>query len=255
MSEVCMTRRPLLLTAALFCAAIGCRDHRQPQQTSSASPPSQAEEASSAPFTDAELEQFKALLPIDTHTHIYQSAPQMLAMLDRLNLHILDIVVAETPDQKALDTKRSEASALVAASGGRAILCDTFNPFVYREPGFARKVSAELNHSFDRGAVAVKIWKNIGEQVKDPKGNYLLPDSPVFEPIYQDIAAHYKTLIAHVADPDSIWEAPNPNSPDYSYYTEHPEWYMYGKRDVPSKASILLARDRLLEKANTASRN
>lgn len=244
---VYVTRRPSLLTAVLLCAAIGCRDHRQPQQTSSVSPASQSEETSGAPFTDAELEQFKALRPIDTHTHIYQSAPQMLAMLDRLNLHILDIVVTETPDRKALDTERSEAWAFVAASGGHANLCDTFNPFVYREPGFARKVSAELNNSFDRGAVAVKIWKNIGEQVKDPKGNYLLPDSPVFEPIYQDIAAHHKTLIAHVADPDSIWEAPNPNAPDYSYYKEHPEWYMYGKRDAPSKASILLARDHLLE--------
>ncbi|WP_350449102.1 amidohydrolase family protein [Paracidobacterium acidisoli] len=243
-----MTRRPFLLTAVLLCAVIGCRDHRQPQQASSATPPSQSDEPTGASFTDAELAQFKALRPIDTHTHIYQSAPQMLAMLDRLNLHILDILVTETPDQKALDTERSDAWAFVAASNGHASLCDTFNPFVYNEPGFARKVSADLNNGFDRGAIAVKIWKNIGEQVKDSKGRYLLPDDPVFEPIYQDIAAHHKTLIAHVADPDSIWEAPNPQSPDYSYYMEHPEWYMYNKPGIPSKATILLARDRLLEK-------
>jgi predicted TIM-barrel fold metal-dependent hydrolase len=94
--------------------------------------------------------------------------------------------------------------------------------------------------------VAVKIWKNIGEQVKDAKGNYILPDDPAFQPIYKDIAAHNKSLIAHVADPDTIWEPPTPAAPDYSYYTEHPEWYMYNRPNAPSKQAILRARDHLL---------
>ncbi len=94
--------------------------------------------------------------------------------------------------------------------------------------------------------MAVKIWKNIGEQVKDAKGNYALPDNPAFEPIYKDIAAHNKTLIAHVADPNTIWEPPAPAAPDYSYYMEHPEWYMYEKPNAPSKQAILRARDHLL---------
>jgi predicted TIM-barrel fold metal-dependent hydrolase len=73
-----------------------------------------------------------------------------------------------------------------------------------------------------------------------------MPDDPVFAPIYHAIASHNMTLVAHVAEPNSCWEPPNPASPDYQYYKEHPEWYMYGKPDHPSKEQILAARDHLL---------
>ena len=87
--------------------------------------------------------------------------------------------------------------------------------------------------------MAVKIWKNVGMQLKDQSGRFVMPDDPRFDPIYQDIAAHGKTLIAHLAEPDSCWLPPNKNSPDYSYYSEHPEWYMFKQPDHPKKAAII----------------
>ena len=73
-------------------------------------------------------------------------------------------------------------------------------------------------------------------QIKDADGNYVLPDDPALEPIYKDIAAHNKTLIAHIADPDSAWAPLDPASPDYSYYKANTYWYEYGKPHPPSKA-------------------
>lgn len=215
------------------------------QQLPASLPPGNA--PITGPFTDQELQQFAALAPIDTHTHIYQTSPAFLALLNRLNLHVLDILVAHSPDQKALDTESAQAWEFVRASGGRASLCTTFNPFGYGQHDFAQSATAAIDHDFDQGAVAVKIWKNIGEQVKDAQGHYILPDDPALEPIYKDIVRHNKTLVAHVADPNTIWEPPNPSAPDYSYYMHHPEWYMYNKPNIPSKALILDARDRLLE--------
>jgi predicted TIM-barrel fold metal-dependent hydrolase len=199
------------------------------------------------PFNSQELQQFAALDPIDTHTHVMQVAPVFQDLLQKLNIHILDILVTHTPSQKDLDTESSQAWNFVKSSKGSATLCTTFNPFVYREPNFSKKVITQINKDFAQGAVAVKIWKNIGEQVKDAKGNYILPDDPVFAPIYKDIAEQNKTLIAHVADPNTIWEPPTPNAADYSYYMQHPEWYMYNRPNAPSKEKILVARDHLLE--------
>ncbi|MGH7867355.1 MAG: amidohydrolase family protein, partial [Candidatus Dormibacteraceae bacterium] len=68
----------------------------------------------------------------------------------------------------------------------------------------------------------------------------------VFEPIYKDIAAHNRTVIAHIAEPTSCWQPPNPASPDYDYYKEHPQEYAYLHPDWPSKATILAARDHML---------
>jgi predicted TIM-barrel fold metal-dependent hydrolase len=235
----------LVLLMIVGLAIAGCSNR---QTLSSSQPISTGATATpvTGPFSAEELQQFDALDPVDTHVHVYQGNPAFLALLEKLNLHVLNIVVPRTPDQRALDRERQQAWGFVRASQGQATLCTTFNPFVYRNPGFARAIISQIDRDFSDGAAAVKIWKNIGEQVKDVKGNYILPDNPAFEPIYKDIAAHNKTLIAHVADPDTIWEPPTPAAPDYSYYMKHPEWYMYNKPNSPSKQVILRARDHLL---------
>ena len=230
----------------VYVAAAMCGWRARPLAPGTSS--SVAEAPVTGPFSAKELQQFTALNPIDTHTHVYQSAPELVALLERLNLHILDIIVPRNPDQKSLDIERQQVSDFVNSSHGYAIMCTTFDPFLYSEPSFKKTAIAEIDGDFDHGAAAVKIWKNIGEQVKGPKGNYLMPDDPVFEPIYKEISDRDKTLIAHLADPDSIWEPPSPKSPDYGYYMQHPEWYMYNKANAPSKAAILVARDHILDK-------
>ena len=150
-------------------------------------------------------------------------------MLDRLNLHVVDILVVDdtNPNMNNVSKESQAAWRFIHGSNGRASLCTTFDPYKFNQPGFAAAAIRQINQEFAAGAIAVKIWKNIGMEIKDAKGNYILPDNPVFEPIYKDIAAHNKTLIAHLAEPSSSWEPPNPASPDYNYYKNNPQWYMY----------------------------
>ena len=199
-------------------------------------------------FTSAEFEAFTALNPIDSHAHVFATDPAFIAMLERLHVHLLDICVVgnHADPQKRLLEELLDARQFIAASHGHAALCTTFNPYAFREPGFDEAVIRQLDQNFAEGAVAVKIWKNIGMELKDARGRYVMPDDPIFEPIYRDIAAHDKTLVAHLAEPDSCWQPLNPASPDYWYYTHNPQWYMYGKPNAASKADILRARDHLL---------
>ena len=203
------------------------------------------------PFTDLELRQFVALDPIDTHTHIYHPSSLFNQMIERLNLHLIDILVIDNHGSKvfaSLPDERAAALSVVNQNKRRMKLCTSFDPYKFNNPDFASNAVLEANKDFANGAVAVKIWKNVGMQLKDPKGNYVLPDNPIFEPIYADIAAHNKTLIAHVADPNTLWSPPNPNADDYSYYTEEePWWYMYERPGALSKETILKARDHIME--------
>jgi len=237
-------RKRIILPVLMF-IGIGCCG-AQVRVSKTATPPTKSYPMQ-GPFTDVELRRFIALDPIDSHTHVYQSTPIFTAFLQRLNLHVLDILITRVPDRKDLDIERQQAWDFVRASNGHSSLCSTFNPFLYSQQGFSQAAIAEIDDDFAKGAVAVKIWRNLGELVKDPNGNYILPDNPVFEPIYKDIAAHNKTLIAHVADPDTMWQAPNPAADDYSSQTENSKWYFYNKPHPPSKAAILRARDHLLE--------
>src|SRR5207245_2188155 len=114
---------------------------------------------------------------------------------------------------------------LVRSTSGRAVWCTTFSPYDFESPHFSEKAIRQLNEDFAHGAVAVKIYKTIGMEIKTKSGKYLMPDDPAFAPIYKDIAAHHRTIVAHLAEPDSCWQPPNPASPDYDYYKEHPQEY------------------------------
>lgn len=209
------------------------------------------------PFSPHELQEFTALEPIDTHVHDYDSNPTFLAMFLKLHLHVVDIIVID-PSNTAIGSVLSDESAqrkavwnVVRGSDGHAVVCTSFNAFKFGQPDFDETVIRQLNQDFDRGAVAVKIWKNIGMGILDAKDHYVMPDNPVFKPIYRDIAAHNKTLIAHLADPNQAWQPLNPASPDYGYYLKNPQWYMYNKPYAPSKEQILRARDHILEENPT----
>jgi predicted TIM-barrel fold metal-dependent hydrolase len=195
-----------------------------------------------------DLKRFSALGPIDTHTHVFENDPAFPAMLNRLRLHLLDICVFtdQEPAFPYLQAEIDSALAVTRAARGRVSWCTTFDPFKFRSPSFAAETIRQLDRDFGNGAVAVKIWKNIGMELRTPDGSFVMPDDPAFAPIYRAIAARNKTLIAHVAEPNSCWQPLNTASPDYDYYKAHPEWYMYGKPEHPSKARILEARDHLL---------
>lgn len=204
----------------------------------------------SGAFSGPELRRFTALAPIDSHTHVFERSSAFYAMLKKLNLHILDILVDDDtiPEYADFTRQARDGWAVVRAGDGRVALCTTFDAYKFSRPDFSAEAIRKLNQDFADGAIAVKFYKVVGMEIKDSKGNYLLPDNPVFEPIFKDIAAHRKTLITHLADPNSAFEAPNSAAPDYEYLMQNPKLYMYGKPGAPTKAEILKARDHILDR-------
>jgi len=241
--------KKLVLSMMLLAGLVSCNRQPSEQGTSSAFFGAAGPAAVSGVFKPDELRAFAALNPIDAHAHVRRNEPVFNTMVDRLNLHLLNIVVVDDqdPEQNDLKLESNQAWTFIHSIGGRATFCTTFDPFKIHEPGFADQAIRGLNQDFDQGAIAVKIWKNLGMEIKDANGKYILPDDPALTPIYKDIAAHNKTLVSHVADPDSAWEPLSPASPDYPYFKRNNFWFMYDKPHPVSKAQILLALDRVLE--------
>jgi predicted TIM-barrel fold metal-dependent hydrolase len=202
--------------------------------------------------TDAQkdpMQGFAKMSPLDVHVHIYKETPALNTFLMRYDLHMLDIAVLDDRDPlyNSLEIQLKEAKSVVVGSAGHVALCTTFSPYDFEQPGFADRAIRQLNEKFADGAIAVKIYKTIGMEIRKKNGSYLMPDDPVFRPIYQDIATQNRTVIAHLAEPTSSWQPPNPDSPDYEYYKSHPGEFAYAHPGWPSKAAILAARDHILE--------
>ncbi len=196
----------------------------------------------------AALHDFAQLNPIDAHLHLYRDDPALRALMSNLHLRGVDICLIDDRDPffKNIEPQRGDVLKLARATAGRVVLATTFSPYGFEEPGFSDRAIRQLDSDFGAGAVAVKIYKTIGMEIRNKAGKYLMPDDPVFQPVYTHIAARHRAVIAHLAEPDSCWQPPNPASPDYEYYEQHPEEYAYKHPEWPSKAAILAARDHML---------
>src|SRR5262245_50592015 len=185
---------------------------------------------------------------VDTHTHIHRTAPPLLGAMRNNGWKVLSICdsreIGDTPSGlEAMTQGTIEASR---ASMGRMAWAATFDARDFESRDFAARVIAGLRELLDQGAAGVKIWKNIGMGIRSKSGEYVLPDNPVFTPIFEAIQRADKTLLSHMADPNNAWMPLDPNSSDSSYLKSHPEWVMHGRPGAPSKEAILTARDRVL---------
>jgi hypothetical protein len=212
----------------------------------------QAPTSASAPANSADeegaLRAFAAIHPIDVHVHVFKIDSGFQKMLEQLNLKLMDILVMDSthPYRKSLQQQIDDAQALVRSSGGHVALCTTFDPYKFESASFSADAIKQIDHDFANGALAVKIWKNIGMEIKDSSGQYILADDPKFEPIYKNIASHGKTLMSHQAEPDVAWGPKDESDPSWSYYKENPQWYVADRPGFPSKQRILEARDHVL---------
>jgi len=160
-----------------------------------------------------------------------------------MNILVMDDTL---PYRKQLSAQVDVARELVRSGQGHIAWCTTFDPYKFGSPSFTADAIRQLDKNFAQGAIAVKIWKNIGMELKH-NGKFVFADDPQFEPIYKDISRHGKTLMSHQAEPDVAWGPPDPSDPSWSYYQENPQWFLYNKPGFPSKQEILRARDHVLE--------
>jgi len=216
--------------------------------SSTAQAPTSASAPAKSGDEESALRSFAAIQPIDVHVHVFKTDPAFQKMLERLNLKLLNILVMDDTlsYRKQLQPQIDDAQALVRSSRGHVALCTTFDPYNFNNASFAADAIKQIDHDCALGAVAVKIWKNIGMEIKNAKGQYIMADDAKFEPIYKDIASHGKTLMTHQAEPDVAWGPPDPSDPSWSYYQENPQWYVANQPGFPSKQRILEARDRVL---------
>jgi hypothetical protein len=177
---------------------------------------------------------------------MHRRAPALVKALEQANWRCLSICdsreIGEQPS--GLDQMISGTRLLHSESQGRIAWATTFDARAFETPGFADRIIADLQRDFKEDAIGVKMWKNIGLAIRSKSGQFLMPDSPVLTPILDAIEKSGRTLITHLADPDVAW-LPLQGT-ESAYYKAHPEWHVYGRPEIPSKAAILESRDRMV---------
>lgn len=185
---------------------------------------------------------------VDTHVHLNRLSLPIVDGLKISQWRVLSICVsrATAQDPSDLEAQLRGTSELHRASRGCVAWAGSFDARTWQEADFSARTVAALEKQFGDGAIAVKIWKNVGMSIRKKDGRYLMPDDPVFQPIYEMLQKQDRTLVAHLAEPNGAWMPLDDSNPEKGFYGSHPEWHMYSHADAPSKESILQARDRVI---------
>ncbi len=192
---------------------------------------------------------YEALLKIDAHSHVFEDRAEFHDLFRRLNVRTINVCNNGTDGK--LEEMHAIAVDLYRKHPTLYPFESTFDLMRRDEPDYAQGVIAFLGRTFRQGAIGVKIWKEMGIDIKTPAGKFILPDDARFDPIYAFIAREGKVLHAHLAEPIDAWLPLDPASAHFNYYSSNPQWHLFGKPEYPSHATIIAARDRILEKHPT----
>jgi predicted TIM-barrel fold metal-dependent hydrolase len=192
---------------------------------------------------------FASVEKVDIHVHINSSDSALIDQAAADHFRLLDINV-DYPDFPPLAEQRRVAHALIAAHPERVAYAATFSMQGWDEPGWQQHVIKELDSEFAQGAVAVKVWKNIGMDFRDAKGRLVMIDDPKFDPVFEFIRQRNKVLIGHQGEPRNCWlpVAEMTVNNDKEYFREHPQYHMFLHPEMPSYEDQMAARDRMLER-------
>lgn len=189
---------------------------------------------------------FKRIEKIDAHVHLHGPADQFMAQAVSDHFRVLTINV-DYPDFPPIDDQLAAALSLRQRYPHQVAFAATFSVENFASPDWAAQQVQRIQSALEHGAVGVKLWKNIGMDLKDGD-RYVMPDDPRFEPILSAIEHAHSVLIGHQAEPLNCWLPFNQMTvlSDREYFAQHPQYYMHGHPELPSHEDILAARDRML---------
>jgi predicted TIM-barrel fold metal-dependent hydrolase len=199
--------------------------------------------AAPAPSTYTEGD-FARVRKFDAHVHANVADPALLAVAKRDGFELLSINV-DYPDFPPLALQARVAEGDRAKDPRAFHYATTFSMKGFGTPGWTERTITGLDAAFAKGAVAVKVWKNIGMVERDASGKRVFLDDPRFDGVMAHLEARGIALIAHQAEPKNCWlpleEMTTEN--DRSYFKEHPEYYMYLHPEEPSYEQLMAHRD------------
>ena len=208
---------------------------------------SSGEKSSKSRFYTAD--DFKTVEKYDTHVHLNVEDTTFIKQAKEDNFRLLTINV-NTFDYPPIEDQRSIALRLIKACPGRLAYTTTFTVKNWGSNEWQPQTLAYLKESFEKGAIAVKIWKNIGMELRDKNGKFVMIDDARFDSVLNFIEKSNVTLLGHLGEPRNAWLPAEQMTVagDKEYFSKHPQYHMYRHPENPTYEDQINARDNMLKK-------
>ncbi len=192
---------------------------------------------------------FVLVRKMDTHMHLHSESTALAELAKEDNFRLIDVSV-DVPDYPSVEEQERFSLHQISAFPQHVNYLTTFTLAQWDSATWTDETIAKLKSSFEKGALGIKIWKNIGMVYRDSSGNFIMIDDPRFDPVIQYIIDQNKTVMGHLGEPKNCWlpiEKMTVNN-DKDYFTNNPEYHMYLHPEYPSYEDQINARDRFLSR-------
>lgn len=195
------------------------------------------------------LDDYATVEKYDTHTHVNTYKTFFVDYAKQNNFRLVSLNVA-APDYPTLEQQQDFATVQLKNFPGELAYATSFDINGFDSTDWQKKTLAYLKQSFDRGAIGVKVWKNIGMEYKGKDGKFVMIDNPRLDTIFDFIEKNDKTLVGHLGEPKNCWLPLDKMTVknDKDYFAAHPEYHMFLHPEYPSYEDQVNARDHMLEK-------
>lgn len=195
------------------------------------------------------VDDFYKVDKIDTHVHLNSEDP-VLAELAREDKFLLLTISVDVPSYVNLEEQQRLALLQISKNPDRVKYLTAFNLHNLDSPAWSMNTITQLRQSFEKGALGIKLWKNIGMEYRNSDSTFIMVDDPRLDPVINFIIKEDKTVMAHIGEPKNCWlplDEMTVNN-DRNYFREHPRYHMYLHPEYPSYEDQVNARDKFLEK-------
>ena len=115
-------------------------------------------------------------------------------------------------------------------------------------PGFGAKAAKQLEEDIRAGAKGLKLFKNLGLEVKKADGTRLKLDDPELDPIWAVCARLNVPVLIHTADPQEFFREINYTNERWLELALYSGRRYNDRTQYPSFEELMAERDRLFEK-------
>lgn len=195
------------------------------------------------------IEDYATVEKYDAHVHINSSNPAFLDFARQNKFSLLSLNVA-APEYVPIEEQQNFTKSHLKKYADMLSYATSFHIENIDDPEWQKNTIEYLRQSFENGAVAVKVWKNIGMEYKDADGKFVMIDDPRLDPIWRFIETNNKTLVGHLGEPKNCWLPLDKMTVknDKEYFASHPEYHMFLHPEFPSYQNQIDARDHMLAK-------
>lgn len=184
----------------------------------------------------------------DAHTHVSSWSEVAVKTIQRAG--ISDLCNISYPRDGSLDHQLQQYEQQLFETENccnvriHRVFSLPFSIIQQSEERFIESALRKISSLKDQGnVVGIKIWKDVGMEIRKPNGRPLTIDSPVLDPIFSALAETRLVCIVHTGDPLIAWTQEARN---YQYYRLNPRFNMFERPDFPLLDELIERFERLI---------